>query len=138
MKAIASMSSFVRLLVTWSFRAKLYAEGAKLRAEGDKLWAEGDKLHAEGAKLYAEGAKLRAEGAKLMAEGAKLMAEGDKLMAEGDKLWAEGVLKVHGNITIEWQPNRDCLLETGERFNADMHHDDLEAALARSSLEKTL
>jgi hypothetical protein len=83
------------LLFIWNTRLKLYAEG-------DKLWAEGDKLYAEGNKLYAEGNKL--------------YAEGFKLYAEGDKLWAEAIIEVHGNIKLEWKPNGDCVLETGEVF----------------------
>ena len=95
----------LKLQAVWNFYCKL-------RAEGDKLWAEGDKLRAEGDKLWAEGDKL-------WAEGDKLRAEGDKLRAEGDKLWAEGVLKIHGNITIEWKyldGNYDCLLGNGEHY----------------------
>ena len=72
----------------WNRRLKLNAEGYKLSAEGDKLYAEGDKLRAEGLKLY----------------------------AEGDRLWAEAILEVHGNIKMEWMPNGDCELETGEVF----------------------
>ena len=83
------------LLFIWNTRLKLYAEGDKLWAEGDKLYAEGDKLYAEGNKLYAEGFKL---------------------YAEGDKLWAEAIIEVHGNIKLEWKPNGDCVLETGEVF----------------------
>ena len=97
------------LLFIWNIRLKLYAEGNKLWAEGNKLWAEGSKLRAEGNKLWAEGDKL-------YAEGDKLCAEGNKLMAEGNKLWAEAILEVHGNIKLEWKPNGDCVLETGEVF----------------------
>ena len=63
------------LRIVWGLRLKL-------RAEGDKLWAEGDKLRAEGSKLR---------------------AEGDRLRAEGSKLWAEKILKVCGNIAMDWR-----------------------------------
>ena len=58
---------------------------------------------------------------KLRAEGAKLWAEGDKLCAEGDKIWAEAIIKIKGNIKIEWKWNSEkkdyeCHLETGEVF----------------------
>ena len=33
----------------------------------------------------------------------KLRAEGDKLRAEGSKLWAEKILKVCGNIAMDWR-----------------------------------
>lgn len=51
----------------------------------------------------------------------KLWAEGAKLKAEGDKLWAEAIIKIKGNIKIEWEwiPSKEsyrCKLETGEIF----------------------
>ena len=81
-----------------------------------RIWNRRLKLFAEGNKLYAEGNKLFAESNKLRAEGYKLDVEGDKLNAEGDKLWADAILEVHGNIKMEWMPNGDCKLETGEIF----------------------
>ena len=66
--------------------------------------------------------KLRADGDKLWAEGTKLWAEGDKLWDEGDKLWAEAIIKVHGNIKLEWKWRGnalDCELGTGEVFRGD-------------------
>ena len=80
-----------------------------------KLRAEGDKLRAEGNKLRAEGSKFRAEGGKLYAEGDKLYSEGDKLYAEGDLIWINTILKIYGNIKIEWK-NDNCILEGGEVF----------------------
>ena len=130
------MKVFLKLLIGWSVRLKLRAEGAKLYAEGAKLYAEGAKLYAKNAKLRAEGAKLRAEGAKLYAEGAKLCAEGDKLRAEGDIGWATLIIKVHGNIKIEWKTNGDCYLETGEKFSASASPDSIETAIARAQENK--
>ena len=112
------MKVFLKLLIGWSVRLKLRAEGDKLRAEGDKL--------------RAEGAKLRAEGDKLRAEGNKLYAEGNKLYAEGDIAWATLIIKVHGNIKIEWKANGDCQLETGEKFSASVSPDSLEVAIAKA------
>ena len=59
---------------------------------------------------------------KLRADGDKLWAEGTKLWAEGDKLWAEAIIKVHGNIKLEWKWRGnalDCELGTGEVFRGD-------------------
>ena len=59
---------------------------------------------------------------KLYAEGDKLRAEGAKLRAEGDKLWAEAILKIHGNITLEWRRRGnvvDCVLGNGELYKGD-------------------
>ena len=59
---------------------------------------------------------------RLRAEGCKLQAEGYKLQAEGDKLWAEAILRIHGNIKLEWKnynkekEDYECHLETGEIF----------------------
>jgi len=70
-------------------------------------WALRAMLHAEGAMLHAGGDKVYAQGAQLYAQGAKV--------------WAEAILKIKGNIIIEWQWNSkrndyDCKLETGEVF----------------------
>jgi len=73
-------------------------------------------------QYWKERLKLYAEGNKLWAEGNKLRAEGDKLHAEGNKLWAEGIIKIKGNILLEWknydEKRRDfeCHLQTGEIF----------------------
>ena len=75
---------------------KAWESRSKLRAEAGKLWAEGDKL-------YAEGIKLRAEAGKLQAEADKLQAEGDKLRAEGNIVFLDAVIKVYGNVTVEWE-----------------------------------
>ena len=74
-----------------------------------RIWNRRLKLKAEGYKLWEEGYKLREEGYKLKAEG-------DKLWANGNTLWTEAILEVHGNIKLEWMPNGDCKLETGEVF----------------------
>ena len=93
----------------------LWGKRLRLRAEGCKLQAEGCKLQDEGNKLWAEGYKLRAEGNKLRAESYKLWAE-------GYKLWAEAILRIHGNIKLEWKnynkekEDYECHLETGEIF----------------------
>lgn len=77
-----------------------------------------DLKHAWGLrmKLIDEGNKLRAKGNRIWAEGSKLRAEGDKLWAEGDRLWAEAVLRVHGNVTLEWRGVNHCILGSGEEF----------------------
>jgi len=95
------MKKTLTLESAWAKRRKLRAEGDKLRAKGNKLWAEGNKL---------------------WAEGDELRAKGNKLYAEGDELWAEAILKLKGNIKIEWKnydPEKEdyeCHLETGEVF----------------------
>ena len=73
--------------------------------------------------VWKERIKLCAEGNKLCAEGDKLCAEGDKLRAEGDKLWAEAILKVHGNVLLEWKNwheefnSYECHLENEEVYD---------------------
>ena len=89
------------LNLVWHIRMKLRAKGKKLRAKGYKLWAKGYKLWAEGSQLW---------------------AEGDSRWAEGDQIWIEAILKVYGNIKIEWKnwdekkQSYECHLETGEIF----------------------
>lgn len=80
----------------------IWKKRLKLRADGDELCAEGDKLHAKGNKLHAKGNKL--------------YAEGNKLYAESNKLWAEAILKLYGDINIDWNGHNECKLETGEIF----------------------
>lgn len=101
---------------------KVWKKRLEMRAEANKLRAEGSKLYAEGRKLMAEGNKLWAEGDKLYVEGRKLWAEANKLKAEGGLLFINAVIKVYGNIELEfknWDEDKkdyDCHLETGEVF----------------------
>ena len=87
-----------------------------------KEWKKRLKLCTEGRKIYDKGNKLRAENKKLYVEGNKFWVEGLKLYVEGNKFWTEAILKVYGNIKVEWKnwneehQSYECHLENGEVY----------------------
>lgn len=93
-----------------------------------KEWEKRLKLHIKADKLCEEGNKLAAERVKfgvsdkLYVKGDKLYEKGCKLYAKGNELWAEAVLKVYGNIKMEWKNwdetynLQECHLENGEVY----------------------
>ena len=73
-------------------------------------------------KAWEKRRELRDKGNKLHAECDKLRAEYENLWEEGSKVWRECILKVYGNINIEWKnyslekDDHECHLGTGEVF----------------------
>lgn len=105
----------VSLDLIWNTRLQLVTEGRRLRTRGNILIFKGDKLR--NGSVIKEMGPIMAKGFKLYAEGYKLKAEGDKLWSEGNNLWAEAILKMVGNVTIDWVPsNGSCVLGTGDVF----------------------
>lgn len=109
------------LNLAWCRRRKLHTKSHHLGTRGFEVLREYFKLIEESHRQKDGVKKCRAKDQKLWADGHLLLGEGDRLRTRGDRLWAEAILKVHGNIKMEWVESKDkyehsCHLETGEVF----------------------
>lgn len=88
----------------------------------DAAWKKRFRLLVASSWLIDECRKLQpTDSNKLYAKSENLRAESEKLRAEADMLWFDAVLKVHGNIPVQWIWREDkgfyaCRLATGEVF----------------------
>lgn len=114
---------------------KKYAEGNK-RYQGSQVqyiskktcYAEDIKLIAEGDICYAEAQKIEEVLCKVIvkydlihAHATRLKSDSRKIMAEADIDWVQAILKVHGNIKINWKyveelKDFNCILQNGHTY----------------------
>ena len=118
------------LRLAWEERLKLYNEGKSLYAQGAKLYneavllrvAKGAELSTNNVQFYLEVCRLCARRDQLYADGAKIYEKANQLWAKASFLWGETVIRVYGNINMEWKnydkekKDHECHLENGEIF----------------------